>query len=119
MFKKIIEFFTGKKSVSTEPVATAPYKIPEPAASTPIPSTPANHPPKCGCGRSESGFCVGLHKLSPEAWAEHPNNPGTVGKIVAEPAKPAKKAAVKKPAAAKKPAAIKAPAKPRAKKTPQ
>jgi hypothetical protein len=57
-----------------------------------------------------------LHKLSPEAWAEHPNNPGMVGKITAEPARPAKKPAVKKPAAAKKPAAIKAPAK--AKKTP-
>ena len=116
MFKKIIEFFTGKKSVPAEPVATAPYKIPEPAATTPIPLTPANEPPKCGCGRSSTGFCVGLHKLSPEAWADHPNNPATVGKIVA---KPAKKPAVKKPAAAKKPAAIKAPAKPRAKKTPQ
>ena len=74
---------------------------------------------KCGCGRSSTGFCIGLHKLSPEAWAEHPNNPDMVGKIVAEPAIPAKKPAVKKPVATKKPAAIKAPAKPRAKKTPQ
>jgi len=111
MFKKIIEFFTGKKTAS-EVVAPggAPYKIEAPAAV----STPANEPPKCGCGRSSTGFCVGLHKLSPEAWAEHPNNPDMVGKIAAEPAK---KPAVKKPVAAKKPAAIKAPAKPRTKKT--
>ena len=123
MFKKIIEFFTGKKTAS-EVIAPggAPYKIEAPAAV----STPANEPPKCGCGRSSTGFCVGLHKLSPEAWADHPNNPATVGKIVAEPARPEKKKRtfVKKPAEPKavakpKPAAIKAPAKPRAKKTPQ
>ena len=68
---------------------------------------------RCGCGRSSTGYCVGLHKLSPEAWASHPNNPNMVGKITAEPARPAKKPA------AKKPAAVKASAKPRAKKTPQ
>lgn len=129
MLKKIIDFFTGKKP-APEVIAPggAPYKVPEPAATTPIPLTPANEPPKCGCGRSSTGFCVGLHKLSPEAWAAHPNNPATVGKIVAEPARPEKKKRtfVKKPAEPKaaakpvaKPAAIKAPAKPRAKKTPQ
>jgi len=124
MLKKIIDFFTGKKP-APEVIAPggAPYKVPEPAATTPIPLTPANEPPKCGCGRSSTGFCVGLHKLSPEAWADHPNNPATVGKIVAEPARPEKKKRtfVKKPAEPKvapKPAAIKAPAKPRAKKTP-
>lgn len=117
MFKKIIEFFTGKKT-APEVVAPggAPYKVEAPAVISP----PANEPPKCGCGRSSTGLCVGLHKLSPEAWAEHPNNPDMVGKIAAEPAK---KPAVKKPAAKKtavptKPAAIKAPAKPRTKKTP-
>lgn len=137
MLKKIIDFFTGKKPAPAEPVdtwqpaAAAPYKVPEPAATTPIPLTPANEPPKCGCGRSSTGFCVGLHKLSPEAWADHPNNPATVGKIVAEPAQPEKKkrtfakkpvapnAAVKpvaKTVAKPKAAAIKAPAKPKAKK---
>jgi hypothetical protein len=120
MFKKIIEFFTGKKTAS-EVIAPggAPYKIEAPASTTLIPYVPANEPPKCGCGRSSTGFCVGLHKLSPEAWADHPNNPATVGKIAAEPARPAKKPAVKKPVATKKPAAIKAPARPRTKKTPQ
>ena len=125
MFKKIVEFFTGKKPESkyahpldavTTPNVSAPYKLEPPAATTPIPSVPANEPPRCGCGRSATGYCVGLHKLSPEAWASHPNNPDMVGKIVAEPARPEKKP--RKPAA-KKPAVIKAPAKPRAKKTAQ
>ena len=126
MFKKIVEFFTGKKSetkfahpldaVTTPAVPQAPYKLEPPADMTPIPYVPANEPPKCGCGRSSTGYCVGLHKLSPEAWASHPNNPDMVGKIVAEPARPAKKP---RKAAEKKPAAIKAPAKPRAKKNPQ
>jgi hypothetical protein len=127
MFKKIIELFTGKKE-PVQPLAV-PYKLEAPvvdqaavvsaAEGSGANSSPANEPPKCGCGRSSTRFCVGLHKLSPEAWASHPNNPDIVGKILAEPARPAKKAAVKKPAAAKKPAAIKAPAKPRAKKTSQ
>ena len=25
---------------------------------------------KCGCGRSETGFCTGLHKIPKKAWAE-------------------------------------------------
>ena len=24
---------------------------------------------KCGCGRSATGECVGLHRLTPEDWA--------------------------------------------------
>jgi len=129
MFKKIVEFFTGKKpetkfahpldAVTTPNVPQAPYKLEPPAEMTPIPYVPANEPPRCGCGRSSTGYCVGLHKLSPEAWASHPNNPDMVGKIEAEPARTAKKPAAKKTAATKKPAAAKAPAKPRAKKTPQ
>ena len=126
MFKKIVEFFTGKKSetkfahpldaVTTPNVPQAPYKLEPPADTTPIPYVPATEPPRCGCGRSSTGYCVGLHKLSPEAWASHPNNPDMVGKILAEPARPEKKP---RKAAEKKPAAIKAPAKPRAKKNPQ
>jgi len=34
----------------------------------------------CGCGRSASGFCVGLHKLSDEEWANHPDNPNKLTK---------------------------------------
>jgi len=126
MFKKIVEFFTGKKpeskyahpldAVTTPAVPQAPYKLEPPADMTPIPYVPAAEPPRCGCGRSSTGYCVGLHKLSPEAWASHPNNPDMAGKIVAEPARPAKKP---RKAAEKKPVVAKAPAKPRAKKTPQ
>ena len=31
-------------------------------------------PTPCGCGRSKSGFCVGLHSLSEEEWSTHPDN---------------------------------------------
>lgn len=98
MFKKIVEFFTGKKpeskyahpldAVTTPAVPQAPYKLEPPAATTPIPYVPA--PP--------------LVKLGPEPTPE------------AVPAKK-KRTFAKKPAA-KAPAA-KAPAKPRTKKSPQ
>ena len=96
MFKKIVEFFTGKKPESkyahpldavTKP--QAPYKLEPPAATTPIPYVPA--PP--------------LVKLGPEPTPE------------AVPAKK-KRTFVKKPAVIKAPAEKK-PAKPRAKKTPE
>lgn len=32
-------------------------------------------PTKCGCGRSPTGFCVGLHKLSEQEWSVHLDNP--------------------------------------------
>jgi hypothetical protein len=98
MFKKIVEFFTGKKPESshahpldavTTPNVSAPYKLEPPAEITTLLYVP--EPP--------------LVKLVPE--------PTPV------PAAPAKKKQTfaKKPAAAKAPA-VKAPAKPRAKKTP-
>ena len=95
MFKKIVEFFTGKKPQSkfahpldavTTPNVSAPYKLEPPAATTPLPSVPSTTPP--------------LVKLGPEPTPE------------AAPTKKPRKPAVKKPAV------IKAPAKPRAKKTP-
>lgn len=48
----------------------APYKI-EPKAVAEPPAV------KCGCGRSATGFCVGLHKLSEDEWAVHPDNTNT------------------------------------------
>ncbi len=40
MFKKIVEFFTGKKSeVVTTPTVSAPYKLEPPAAETTPPVT--------------------------------------------------------------------------------
>jgi len=32
----------------------------------------------CGCGRSPTGNCVGLHKLSDAEWAMHEQNPNRV-----------------------------------------
>jgi hypothetical protein len=34
--------------------------------------------PQCGCGRSPTGFCVGLHKLTAEEWAVSDQNPNKV-----------------------------------------
>ena len=62
--------------------------------------------PKCGCGRSPTGFCVGLHKLTAEEWAVSDQNPNKVADT-----KPAVKKAPAKKTAAKKPAVKKAPAK--------
>lgn len=80
-----------------QPAPEAPYKVeaPQPVAQP--------EPAKCGCGRSPTGFCVGLHKLSNEEWAKHPDN--KTAPPVPTPAP--------KPKAEKKP---KAPAKPKAKK---
>jgi cytoskeletal protein RodZ len=105
------------KDTSSEPtvgVKEAPYKIETPPEPEPA---PAPEPKRCGCGRSASGFCVGLHALSPDQWAEHPDNPRkptpvaktAPAKRTAKKAQPAAAAAVKP--AAKKPAAKKAAAK--------
>ena len=72
--------------------------------------------PKCGCGRSATGFCVGLHKLTPEQWAVHDQNPNRVAEVAAVTAANKVKAAAKaktavKKTADKKPAATRAPAK--------
>ena len=90
MFNKIKEFFLGKPK---ETAAEAPYKIEAPAPATQT---------KCGCGRSQSGFCVGLHSLTSEEWATHADNPARPKKTRAKKA-PAEKPAVtaKKPRAKK------------------
>ena len=115
MFQKIKEFLFGKlpaEQTPPAPVEAVPYKVEAPAP-VPVATTP-----QCGCGRSPSGLCVGLHKLSADEWAVHADNPSKVGKPADDrveataPAKPASKPRAKpqaKPAApAKKPAAIKA-----------
>jgi hypothetical protein len=108
MFKKIVEFFTGKKpeskyahpldAVTTPNVPQAPYKLEPPADPTPIPYAPAEAVP------------------IPYRY-EPPAETSTLLYVPPEPA-PAKKP---RKAAVKKPAAIAAPAekKPRAKKTTQ
>ena len=79
-------------------------KTPEPETHTRVEAPVVVQPAKCGCGRSQSGFCVGLHKLTSEEWSTHEANPNKTRAVEA-----------KKTPAAKKP---RAPAKPRAKKTP-
>ena len=100
----MLRFLKSFFSKQTQPEPEVPYKV-EPAAHESVAQ------PQCGCGRSASGFCVGLHKLSTEEWAVHPDN---LAKIEPKSA-PAKKPATKKSAAAKKPAAITAAPKPKTK----
>lgn len=97
-------------SDSKDSTLEAPYKIetPAPQAAEPAPVPAVEEPRRCGCGRSASGFCVGLHALSPEQWAEHPDNPR-------RPTPAVKKTTARKPAAKKDKAA--APAAVPAKKT--
>jgi hypothetical protein len=77
MFKKIVEFFTGKKTESKyahpldavtksnpghpgwpTPVPQAPYKVPEPAATTPIPLIVTNSNPADNVPIAESELVV-------------------------------------------------------------
>ena len=84
--------------------------------------------PSCGCGRSPTGYCVGLHKLSDAEWAISDKNPNRVevAPVVVTADSPATTVAETTEApVAKKPRATKAkavaepaetPKKPRAKK---
>lgn len=120
---RFLKTFFGKKN---EPAEQAPYKIEQPstplAVEVPVIDMPvpafdvAPQPIKCGCGRSASGYCVGLHKLTQEEWAVHPENPKKVTPPAAKA--PAKKAPAKKKSATAKPAAITASKKRTSKKTP-
>lgn len=62
------------------PFPTGTTKIDAPADE---PAVATSEPAKCGCGRSPSGLCVGLHALSTEEWAINDANPA---KVVAETA---------------------------------
>jgi|688.fasta_scaffold918142_2 hypothetical protein len=108
MFTKIKEFLFGKPAE-----VAAPYKVEAPAPTEhPKVEAPAPEPVKCGCGRSSTGFCVGLHKLSEDEWAKHPDNKTAVAAPKKAPAK--KQQFEKKEAAPKAEAKPKAPPKPRA-----
>ena len=122
IFQKIAEWFTGRKRTdekhpldyinnkySGEPAAVlqAPLKV-EPPAEPVVEVRP--EPTKCGCGRSSTGLCVGLHRMTQAEWAVHADNPHRTDSIkeVKRPrqaAKPKVKAEVeKKPQAKKEPA---------------
>ena len=117
MLKALVDFLLNRKGHPVQKDTTldaqAPYKVEAP------------EPPKCGCGRSPTGYCVGLHKLTDAEWATHPDNKKPEGiwpfptAVAPEEKKPAVKAkatrAKKAPVAAIK-AAEKPARKPRAKK---
>lgn len=86
---------------------TAPYKVEVPEVKTetitvkeevkPVEAINAiAEPAKCGCGRSPTGFCVGLHKLTAEEWSVHADNPNKVEPMVET--KKARKPRATKPA---------------------
>ena len=92
-------------------IEQVPYKVEPPVVENKV-EVANRQPVKCGCGRSESGFCVGLHRLSEDEWAAHDANPKKVKAVTKPkaapkdkaPAKPrAAKPAAKKPAAKRKP----------------
>jgi hypothetical protein len=114
MFKAIKEFFTGKKPESkfehpldavTTP-AGAPYKVPEPAATTPIPLVVEPVQPVVETKVDPVAVALDLEPLdlsAPAEPAKKPRKPRAPKTAVAKPAvkkaAPAKKAAAKKPAA--------------------
>jgi hypothetical protein len=102
------KFLSLKPRVIPEPAA--PYKVEAPMpGSTEAVKTPV----KCGCGRSPSGECVGLHALSAEQWAASDKNPN---RDVAGQ-KPVEENLAKKTAAKKAEVKPKPPAKPRKSKS--
>jgi hypothetical protein len=74
MYKENIMFNFLKKLFGRYETTKAevPYKV---EVAPVIEEVKAPEPAKCGCGRSPTGNCVGLHALTTEAWAVHPDNP--------------------------------------------
>ena len=68
MLKAFLNWLTGKPNSQPTQPEVAPYKVETPVVSEP-------QPIKCGCGRSLSGYCIGLHKLSQVEWDAHEDNP--------------------------------------------
>ena len=108
MFKAIKEFFTGKPAeVTPEPAnVSVPYKVPEPAATTPIPLVVETTQPVVEAKVDPVAVALDLEPLDLAATAQpakKPRKPRAPKVAEAKPAvkkaAPAKKAAVKKPAA--------------------
>ena len=67
------KFLSLKPRVIPEPAA--PYKVEAPV---PASAEAVRAPVKCGCGRSSTGDCVGLHALTADQWAASDKNPNRV-----------------------------------------
>ena len=122
MLKAVFNWFRLPSPKAFAPAVqpeAAPYKLEAPVVA-PTMEPAAVTPAKCGCGRSPTGLCVGLHKLTPAQWAAEQAR-GSCQKVnnsCDTPAEAAKKPAAKKSQTAKKPAAaITAAKKPVVKKT--
>jgi hypothetical protein len=80
MFKIILEFFgiyaKEVKSEITKVVEEVKTEVKAEVAKV-------KEAVKCGCGRSPTGFCMGLHSLSNEVWALHELNPSKVVAAIA------------------------------------
>jgi hypothetical protein len=131
MFKFLKSLFGGDQQTNQAAgvqIEQTPYKVEPPVVEDKV-AVANRAPAKCGCGRSSTGLCVGLHKLTDDEWSAHDANPNkakperaknTKGQFVADnPATPENEAWVGgKAPAKKKPAAIKGAKKPAAKKAP-
>jgi hypothetical protein len=100
------KFLSLKPQVVPEP--TAPYKVEAPV---PASAETVKAPVTCGCGRSSTGECVGLHALTADQWAASDKNPN---RVVAD-----QKPVEAKTSAKKAEAKPKAPTKPRAPRKPK
>jgi len=111
MFKKIVEFFTGKKPETNS--AQAPYKVEPPADTTPL----VYHPTHPACPGPIPVKVEPLVNTTPIPYVPEPPLAVETAPAPKAAAEKKKRTFEKKPVAAKASAA-KAPAKPRAKKTP-
>jgi hypothetical protein len=131
MLKAVFDWFKSPSPKAFAPAVqpeAAPYKVESTVVAPTMEPAAVSNSTKCGCGRSPTGFCVGLHKLTPAQWAAEQargscqkisNSCDTPVDACATPAKPpvAKRAPAKKQQFDKKPvAAITAAKKPVAKK---
>jgi hypothetical protein len=130
MLKAVFDWFKSPSPKAFAPAVqpeAAPYKVETLVVAPTMEPAAVSSPAKCGCGRSPTGLCVGLHKLTPAQWAAEQargscqkinNSCDTPVEACTTPAKPsvAKRAPAKKQQFDKKPvAAITAAKKPASK----
>jgi len=99
IFKKLLQWWTGTPKPAPDSVESVIQVSPSTQDSA---TTVAA---ACGCGRSETGFCVGLHLLSDAEWAAKTASrtapvTETMEEVAAEPV-PAKPKRERKPRAAR------------------
>ena len=81
MFKKIKEFFVGK-SVDVVAPGSAPYKVPEPAATTPIPFIPEPAAAVVEVIISETIVAPVVVEVAPEKKVRKPRTPKAETSVV-------------------------------------